>query len=37
MSGQQIFAIGCLIGAVVVAANGHDGWGWFLFVAVLAI
>lgn len=25
----------CIIGAIVVAATGNDGWGWLLFVAVL--
>lgn len=25
----------CVIGAIIVAASGHDGWGWLLFVAVL--
>lgn len=24
-----------ILGAAVVAATGNDGWGWFLFVAVL--
>lgn len=23
----------CIVGAVVVAASGHDGWGWLLFLA----
>lgn len=27
----------CAAGAVYLAANGIDGWGWFLFVAALAI
>jgi len=25
----------CIIGAIIVAASGNDGWGWLLFVAVL--
>lgn len=25
----------CVIGAIIVAATGNDGWGWLLFVAVL--
>ncbi len=25
----------CVIGAIIVAASGHDGWGWLLFIAVL--
>lgn len=24
-----------LVGAAVIAASGHDGWGWFIFLAVL--
>jgi len=25
----------CILGAIIVACTGHDGWGWLLFVAVL--
>lgn len=25
----------CVIGAILLASTGHDGWGWFLLVAVL--
>ena len=25
----------CVLGAVYIAVTGSDGWGWFLFVAVL--
>jgi hypothetical protein len=25
----------CIIGAAWVGASGHDGWGWFLFIAVI--
>lgn len=25
----------CVVAAVVLAINDKDGWGWFLFVAVL--
>lgn len=25
----------CVIGAIIVAATGHDGWGWLLFLAAL--
>lgn len=25
----------CVIGATIVAATGHDGWGWLLFLAFL--
>ena len=28
-------AMACIIAAAVVAATGNDGWGWFLFVALL--
>jgi hypothetical protein len=27
----------CIIGAIVGAACGADGWGWFLFVAVMLL
>lgn len=25
----------CIIGAIIVAASGHDGWGWLIFAAIL--
>lgn len=25
----------CVICAAVIAASGHDGWGWFLLLAVI--
>lgn len=25
----------CIVAAAVVAATGNDGWGWFLFVALM--
>lgn len=25
----------CIVCAAWVGASGHDGWGWFLFVALL--
>lgn len=25
----------CVVASVVLALNGSDAWGWFLFVAVL--
>lgn len=25
----------CIIGAIIVAASGNDGWGWLLLIAVL--
>ena len=27
----------CIMGAVVVASSGHDGWGWLLFIAFLVL
>lgn len=26
----------CVLGAILVAATGNDGWGWFLFFAFVA-
>lgn len=26
----------CVVGAIVVASSGHDGWGWLLLLAVLS-
>lgn len=28
-------ALVAIIGAIIVALTGNDGWGWLLFVAVL--
>lgn len=28
-------ALVCLVGAVVLAASGSGGWGWFLFVGLI--
>lgn len=25
----------CILGGVAVAWHGNEGWGWFLFVAIL--
>ena len=25
----------CVIGAIMTAAGDHNGWGWFLFAAVI--
>lgn len=25
----------CVFGAIVMGVNGQDGWGWFLFAAIL--
>ncbi len=27
----------CAIAALCIAVTGHDGWEWFLFVAVLCL
>jgi hypothetical protein len=27
--------LGCIVAAGMLAVKGLDGWGWFLFVAVL--
>lgn len=32
---QNILACLCILGAIVLGANGQDGWGWFLFAAVV--
>jgi hypothetical protein len=32
---SQLPAIICTIGAILVYQDGSDGWGWFLFAAVL--
>jgi hypothetical protein len=37
MTGKNTLAALALAGAAIVAALGHDGWGWFLFVAVLLL
>lgn len=34
-SPTQFIVLALVIGAAIVAATGHDGWGWMLFVAVL--
>ena len=34
MNGKEL-SFACIIAAPVVAATGNDGWGWFLFVAML--
>ena len=30
-------ATACFIGAAIVAATGHDGWGWLLVIGALLI
>nr|DAP74868.1 MAG TPA: hypothetical protein [Caudoviricetes sp.]DAT51952.1 MAG TPA: hypothetical protein [Bacteriophage sp.] len=27
----------CMAAAGFIAASGHDGWGWFLFVGVILL
>lgn len=27
----------CVVGAVIVMVSGHEGWGWLLIVALLAL
>ena len=34
MTGKDL-SMACVIAAAIVAATGNDGWGWFLFVALL--
>ena len=34
MTGKDL-SFACIIAAAIVAATGNDGWGWFLFVAML--
>jgi len=29
--------IACIVVAGAVAISGHDGWGWFLFAAVVLL
>ena len=36
MNKNDLAAI-CIIGAIIVAGTGHQGWGWLIFVAVLCI
>lgn len=31
----NLLAVLCVVGAIIVAASGNDGWGWLLFAAVL--
>ena len=33
----HVVSLVCVVGAVVVAATGHDGWGWLLFVAFMEL
>lgn len=31
----NLLPIVCILASAWVAASGHDGWGWFLFLALL--
>lgn len=33
--GVNLAALVCIGGGIYLAANGKDGWGWFLFVGML--
>jgi len=37
LSNKQAIGVLCIIGAVVVASSGHDGWGWLLFLAFMVL
>ncbi|CAN5356200.1 hypothetical protein BH09VER1_BH09VER1_28780 [soil metagenome] len=34
---QMILFLSCILAAAAVAISGTEGWGWFLFVAVLTL
>lgn len=36
MSKTDVAAV-CIVGAVIVAASGNDGWGWLLFLAFILL
>lgn len=31
---QGLPELACILGAIYLAANGHDGWGWLIFLAI---
>lgn len=35
--GKGIFLAACVGGVVYLAANGHDGWGWLIFLMLCAL
>lgn len=35
MTGSQFIAALCIIGAIILAYNGMDGWGWLIFAAIM--
>lgn len=32
---QGLPEVACIIGATWLAATGHDGWGWLIFLAIV--
>jgi hypothetical protein len=37
MTGADWATVACVTGAAIIAATGHDGWDWFLFLGYLAL
>lgn len=37
LAAQTIIVTACIAGAVYLAANGKDGWGWLIVLAVLIL
>lgn len=33
----NVVALVCAVGAIIIASTGHDGWGWLVFVAIVAL
>ena len=31
--GKGIAIVACVLGVVYLSANGHEGWGWLVFLA----
>ena len=36
MSDNMLAAV-CVVGAVIVASSGNQGWGWLIFLALLCL
>lgn len=34
---SQVVGISLVVGAIILASLNREGWGWFLFVAVLVL
>lgn len=34
---REPFCWGLLAGAIIIAASGHDGWGWCLFILFILV